>query len=396
MSDRPNDPATADDALAAFDLSAWEAPPVRTGLADAVVTAVRAHDDVHAPAVAATTGLEPDERTPRRRWWIAAAVLVPVAAFIASMLWNVQRVTSEDPAIPHRTVLAAPDTRRAPAPPVDVEPAQAPPVDAAACDAVALADKAKDEMSKGMDALALATVQRSLACKADPDVTRLAFVIACRAEDRAKARAFWRQLPPSRATSSLAQVCLRNGIAVSTAKPPTPVAPVSPPPVCDAAALKAQGDDRLNRGDDAGALRSYEASMGCRPDANVVRLAMLASCRAKNWRKATLYYRQVPASQAQGIKQVCIRAGFDPSAPDADAVAAAAPSTEPTTGTLSVAGRAETRILIDGKDTGKRVPATFELVAGKHRVTYDNDGDRYTFAVTVVAGEKVLLAKELK
>ena len=84
---------------------------------------------------------------------------------------------------------------------------------------------------------------------------------------------------------------------------------------CDADALKAKGDEYLNNGMDAAALASFEASMRCKGDPSLLRMAFMAACRAKSWQKAKYYYSKVPASQAQGISQICVRGGFDPTKP---------------------------------------------------------------------------------
>jgi serine/threonine-protein kinase len=70
----------------------------------------------------------------------------------------------------------------------------------------------------------------------------------------------------------------------------------APPPdePCDAAALKAKGDDYLQSGQDAAALVAFEASMICKPDSSMLRLAFMAACRAKNEDTAKQHYAAMP------------------------------------------------------------------------------------------------------
>ncbi len=87
-------------------------------------------------------------------------------------------------------------------------------VDAAApCDAAKLMQQGDDQLGHGMDAKALASFEKSLACKADPGVIRKAYMAACRAKDRAKAQTYFTSIPAG-LRSALAQICIRNGIAL--------------------------------------------------------------------------------------------------------------------------------------------------------------------------------------
>ena len=83
-----------------------------------------------------------------------------------------------------------------------------------------------------------------------------------------------------------------------------------PPEKCDADALKAKGEDNLSTGMDAAALANFEASMKCRPDASLMRLAFMAACRSKNATKAKAYYPKLPPSTTTGIVQICVRNGI--------------------------------------------------------------------------------------
>jgi hypothetical protein len=98
-----------------------------------------------------------------------------------------------------------------------------------------------------------------------------------------------------------------SGSAQTTVKPNPPASD------CDAAALKAKGDDHLQTGMDAAALAAFEASMKCKPDGSLVRLAFMAACRSRNAPKAKIYYGKMPRNDATaGIAQICIRNGIDP------------------------------------------------------------------------------------
>lgn len=83
-----------------------------------------------------------------------------------------------------------------------------------------------------------------------------------------------------------------------------------PPPACDADALREKGQDHLQTGMDAAALAAFEASMKCRPDASLLRLAFMAACRSKNAAKAKSYYPKLPAATTTGIVQICVRNGI--------------------------------------------------------------------------------------
>ena len=83
-----------------------------------------------------------------------------------------------------------------------------------------------------------------------------------------------------------------------------------PPPACDADALRDKGQDHLQTGMDAAALAAFEASMKCRPDAGLLRLAFMAACRSKNAGKAKYYYPKLPTATTTGIVQICVRNGI--------------------------------------------------------------------------------------
>ena len=68
-----------------------------------------------------------------------------------------------------------------------------------------------------------------------------------------------------------------------------------------------------------------------------------------------------------------------------------------TQGQLTVASKPSARISIDGVDTGMSTPTgKISLTPGRHKVTFAVGDDKFTFAVTVKAGETVNLSKELQ
>lgn len=83
-----------------------------------------------------------------------------------------------------------------------------------------------------------------------------------------------------------------------------------PPPACDADALRDKGQDHLQTGMDAAALAAFEASMKCRPDSSLLRMAFMAACRSKNAAKAKYYYPKLPSATTTGIVQICVRNGI--------------------------------------------------------------------------------------
>ena len=71
----------------------------------------------------------------------------------------------------------------------------------------------------------------------------------------------------------------------------------------------------------------------------------------------------------------------------------------PSKGWVQLTSKPSAKILVDGVDTGLTTPVTgraLSLTAGKHRITFQIGGDKYTFGVTVKAGETVSLDKMLQ
>jgi hypothetical protein len=82
---------------------------------------------------------------------------------------------------------------------------------AATCDAVVLKEHGMENMSTGQHAAALAQFEASLRCKHDPHVLQLAFLEACNAANSAKAKLYYKQLPPAQ-QDKLRQICIRQNV----------------------------------------------------------------------------------------------------------------------------------------------------------------------------------------
>ncbi len=165
----------------------------------------------------------------------------------------------------------------------------------AACDADALAAKGQDHLQTGMDAAALAAFEASMKCRPDEGLLRLAFMAACRSKNEVKAKYYWSKVPPA-TSDGLRAICTRNNIVLSE-------------PPCNADALRDKGQDYLQTSRDGDALASFEASMKCRPDAGLLRLAFMAACRSSNGPRARYYYPKLPTATTTGIVQICVRNG---------------------------------------------------------------------------------------
>jgi len=93
--------------------------------------------------------------------------------------------------------------------------------------------------------------------------------------------------------------------AVASAAPAPP-----PPAVCDAAALKENGETKMQMGLDAAALVDFEASIKCHPEPETYIKAFMAACRSRHEPKARQYYKTLPADKRDSISQICVRNGI--------------------------------------------------------------------------------------
>ena len=80
----------------------------------------------------------------------------------------------------------------------------------ATCDADAPKLKGEDYLANGMDTAALAQFETSLRCQASADVTKKAFLAACRSKNASRAKVHFTNL----GNPALAQICKRFGIDV--------------------------------------------------------------------------------------------------------------------------------------------------------------------------------------
>jgi hypothetical protein len=74
------------------------------------------------------------------------------------------------------------------------------------------------------------------------------------------------------------------------------------------------------------------------------------------------------------------------------------PSTD-TKGYVAITSNPSAKIAIDGKDTGLSTPITGHALPaspGKHKITFVIGGDKFTFSVTVKAGETASVHKDLQ
>ncbi len=257
------------------------------------------------------------------------------------------------------------------------------------CDADALRKKGDDQLQVGMDAAALAAFEASMKCREDEALNRRMLLAACRSKNARKAQLYYSKIPV-RDQTALGQMCIRNGIPLTASEP------------CDADALRQKGDDHLQTGMDKAALIAFEEAMRCKPDPTLNRRIFLAACRAKNAAKARAYYPKIDTKDQAPLSQMCLRNGIDPtstapSAPSCQQPDAFDPMNDAPVcvgnGVIKVASKPAARVFIDGVDTGKTTPATFKVSAGRHKVTFQVKADKYTFAVTVKAGETITFSK---
>ncbi len=238
----------------------------------------------------------------------------------------------------------------------------------ATCDAAMLAQKGNAHFDQGQFEAALAAFEASNKCTANPTVQVKAALAACRSKNAARAKVWVGKLPAEK-RDAITAVCVREGIDVS----------------CDADALRDKGHDHLQTGMDAAALASFEASMACRPDASLMRLAFMAACRAKNEAKARFYFGKLPPATTTGITQICERNG----------IVLAEASRKTKGGLLRITAKPAATVFIDKGKAGV-TPITARVPAGKHTLTFQV-GDRvWTYPVTVEDGTSQTITKDLR
>jgi serine/threonine protein kinase len=76
---------------------------------------------------------------------------------------------------------------------------------------------------------------------------------------------------------------------------------------CNADKLSQRAQSSITQGQYTQALALIEASMRCKPDQSLNRLALLAACNAGNPAKAKRYFGKIPASQQTPMARLCLR-----------------------------------------------------------------------------------------
>jgi len=258
------------------------------------------------------------------------------------------------------------------------------PTPPANCDADALKEQAMTMINMGQHAAALNQLEQSLKCKRDPYLIQLAFMESCSSKNSAKAKFYYTQLTGAQ-QQKFAQLCIRSKTDYLSSR-----AAATPPKACDADALKEQGMENINMGQHAAALAKFEASLACKRDPAVAPLAFMEACNSANVRKAKEYFKLMTQAQRDRFEQICLRQNIDPKDYDDD----------PTAGFLELVSKpAGAKVLIDGHDTGLETPITgrtLPLAPGKHKVTLVVGGERFTYSVTLQAGQTVKMSKELQ
>jgi hypothetical protein len=88
-----------------------------------------------------------------------------------------------------------------------------PPPPPAGCDADTLEDQARNDEAIGQHGAALMKMEKAIACKPTDRRYALAFMSACNAGIKAKAKAYYKKVPTAN-RGTLSQMCVRNGISV--------------------------------------------------------------------------------------------------------------------------------------------------------------------------------------
>jgi tetratricopeptide (TPR) repeat protein len=160
----------------------------------------------------------------------------------------------------------------------------------ASCDAKGARDAGDEAMAQGKHAAALAHYEAAAKCDADPTYVRLAFIAACSAKNKPKAKLYFGRLTKGE-RDKYRVVCIRNSVDLD-----------EPSTACDAAALKAKGLENVDLGQHAAALAQFEASLRCKEDTDVRLLAGKAACKSNNTAKAKLYNTTCNSCDADELK----------------------------------------------------------------------------------------------
>jgi hypothetical protein len=140
----------------------------------------------------------------------------------------------------------------------------------------------------------------------------------------------------------------------------------------------------------------FEAALHCDPsDVWTLKLAYTAACHIGASQLATAHYQHLAPSDQNALLQMCIRYGIDPRS---SAMPLPPTPTPPLSGngTVSISSKPAAHVYIDGADSGATTPVSRELPAGKHKVTFEVGGDKYTYSIMVRDGETATLSKDLQ
>ncbi|HEY4183088.1 MAG TPA: hypothetical protein VGM90_39970 [Kofleriaceae bacterium] len=171
------------------------------------------------------------------------------------------------------------------------------------CDTTLLGKAADADHAQGNYVDALIELKLSYACKASADTAARISIEACHANDRPTLDQFY-PLSERSMGGVIYSECKAAGFdtdALYESKDKT---------ACDEKTPRQKGEDFLNNGMDTAALASFEQSLECKDDTQVVKMAYIAACRLKSKDKAVSYFKRL-GSQGS-LVQVCMRWGIDP------------------------------------------------------------------------------------
>ena len=358
---------TDDDAL---DLSGWEPPPLPADFADAVIARAREATNV---------ALTPPPRV--RRWRTALSAGVAVAGVVVGIVVLELMDRGSAPTEPPRVTEGPPPSPALPA--GDDRPATG--LSSSEIDRV-IADHA-DEFRRCHQVQGGGTIVISF------DIAGDGRVLGARV-----ARTTVQELP----TRYFSHDCIRDRVAqlvfparggLTHVEYPFVFAGVagqrlpSQPAPCDARKLADDARQAFAAVQYRAALGQLEASLRCKDDPSLYPLVYLAACRAGVGSKVAKYYPRV--AQIASLAPKCRQNHVDPQTGE--------PLDLPADrGRLKVHSVPPAKLQLDGVDTGEETPAVLVVPPGKHKVTLVVGDDRYTYAVTIKAGESTELSKQLE
>lgn len=149
---------------------------------------------------------------------------------------------------------------------------------------------------------------------------------------------------------------------------------------CDADALEVDADHELALGHPAVAAQRFDEAIRCRPTNTRLReRRVLAACASQDAEGAQERYVHLSEASRQAVRDVCASDGI---------------VFHLGTGNVLLQSRPIARILIDGKDIQQETPLKLSLPAGRHKVTFVIDQDKYTFTTTVEDGKTTRVVKD--